>query len=135
MKVRMGKSGDFSVIVVNGKMMGGLDAQELEGHLSEALQTEHSAVVDLSKCEWLSTTELGMLLYYYRQFGRENLEVYLVLSPTEGRLERLIMVTGLAEVFKIYKSLDEAIAELSSTPEVSACINLQLVGKFAGRGR
>lgn len=66
-------------------------------------------IVDLTGLNFIDSTGLGVLIGGLRR-SREN-GGRVVLVATEGRILRLLRVTGLVRIFQVFESLDAAIAD------------------------
>ena len=64
-------------------------------------------IVDLTGLSFIDSTGLGVLIGGLRR-AREN-DGRVVLVATEGRILRLLRVTGLVRIFQVYESLDAAV--------------------------
>ncbi|MFH2056969.1 MAG: STAS domain-containing protein [bacterium] len=109
MKVSVSEQDGVNVVAVSGKMMGGPDTGELDEKLYTILGRGHKqAVIDLEKCEWINSSGLSILIHHYKKFNESGGD--LRLANLTSKIERILVISRLTEVFKSYDSLDEAIA-------------------------
>ena len=66
-------------------------------------------VVDLSQLEFLDSTGLGALIGAEKHAKEKGGEIRLVAH--EGQILRLLRITGLLEVFRVYSSIDAALTD------------------------
>jgi anti-sigma B factor antagonist len=108
MKVSASEREGVSIVSVSGKMMGGPDTGELDGKLYDLINKgSKRAVVDLSNCEWINSSGLSILIHHYKKFKDAGGE--LVLANLTDKIERIMVIARLTEVFSVYDSVDEAV--------------------------
>jgi anti-sigma B factor antagonist len=82
----------------------------LRAALMEAAEhTGHVLVVDLSQLDFLDSTGLGALIGAHKRASESNGSVRLVAQ--EGQILRLLRITGLLDVFRVYPNIDAALAD------------------------
>jgi anti-sigma B factor antagonist len=82
----------------------------LRAALMEAAEHEgHALVVDLSQLEFLDSTGLGALIGAHRRAAEKNGSVRLVVQ--EGQILRLLRITGLLEIFRVYPTVEAALSD------------------------
>lgn len=109
MKVTVTEKNGISVVAVAGKLMGGSDTGELDEKLYALLgKGSKKAVVDLAQCEWINSSGLSILIHHYKKFRDADGE--LRLANLTDKIERILVIARLTEVFKVYDNVDEAIA-------------------------
>jgi anti-sigma B factor antagonist len=87
----------------------------LRAALTEAASHgKHNIIVDLSRLDFLDSTGLGALIAADKQAKLREGEVRLV--ACEGQILRLLRITGLLDVFRVYPDIDAAL--LGSMPLV-----------------
>jgi anti-sigma B factor antagonist len=69
---------------------------------------EREVVVDLRGVEFIDSTGLGALIGAHKRVVEHGHTLRVVLS--EGTIERLLTITGLARIFALYRSVDDAVA-------------------------
>ena len=65
-------------------------------------------VVDLSAVTFIDSTALGVLVHSAKRLGPDGGALHIVCGP--GGVRRILEITGLAGVFAIHPTLDEALA-------------------------
>lgn len=109
MKVSLSEKNGISVISVSGKMMGGPDTGELDEKLYALLaKGQKHAVVDLQNCEWINSSGLSILIHHYKKFKDAGGE--LRLANLTDKIERIMVISRLTEVFSVHDTLDDAVA-------------------------
>jgi anti-sigma B factor antagonist len=85
----------------------------LQGRISDTLESgRHALVVDLSAVEFLDSSGLGVLvagLNRAREVGGD-----LTLVCARANVLKLFEITGLDQVFAVYPTVAEAVADVSS---------------------
>jgi anti-sigma B factor antagonist len=112
MRVTRKDLGDVTVIEVKGRIRGHDDADFLDEKLYATLGRGCSkAVVDLGSCDWISSAGIRILIHHHNSFKKNYGE--LKLSNLTRKIEKIITITRLAQVFDIYDSNDEAVMAFS----------------------
>jgi len=108
MKVTVTEQDGVSIIGIEGKLMGGPDTGELDEKFYALLgKGIKKAVVDLRKCEWVNSSGLSILIHHYKKFKDADGE--LILANLTSKIERILVIARLTEVFSVHDSLDEAV--------------------------
>lgn len=98
----------IDVIEIKGKIMGGDDFIELDDKLYSLIgRGRTKAVIDLSKCDWINSTGLGRLIHHSTSF--KDVKGELKLANLTERIDKIITITRLTEVFAVTDSVDEAL--------------------------
>jgi anti-sigma B factor antagonist len=110
------ESGGATVLRLGGMVKVGETVRELESRL-ERIGNEQtgSVILDLTDLEYMDSTTLGVLVGALHRFKAQNRELVLV-NPRE-RIASLLRVANLDSLFRIYKSVAEAIAEFKRAEE------------------
>lgn len=94
------------------RLRGSLDlatAASVRAALVEAVGAiNHGIVVDLTRLEFLDSTGLGALIGAHRRAVENGGEIRLAVG--EGRIARLLNITGLMRVFPVFATLEDAVA-------------------------
>lgn len=93
-------------------------APALRDGLTELLQDGTSVVVDLTEVGFLDSTGLGALVAARTTAAERGASLPLVC--THQRILKLFTITGLDGVFRIYDTVDAAIAGLDEPAETDA---------------
>jgi anti-sigma B factor antagonist len=116
LSVTRGGTSDVPVVVV--AVDGEVDvyaAPALRDGLTDLLNEGSSVVVDLSEVGFLDSTGLGALVAARTAASEHGVELPLVC--THQRILKLFTITGLDGVFRIYDSVDAALASLDATAD------------------
>ncbi|GAC1651893.1 MAG: anti-sigma factor antagonist BldG [Vulcanimicrobiaceae bacterium] len=70
---------------------------------------KHEIIVDLTRVEFIDSTGLGALIGGHRRALENGGSVSLVTN--EGPIERLLNITGLIRVFKVYSNVESALED------------------------
>lgn len=109
MKVNAYEKDGVSVIEVKGQMMGGPDTGELDEKLYAIVgKGNKQAVVDLAGCDWINSSGLSILIHHYKKFKDAGGE--LKLANLTKKVERVMVIARLTEVFDAKDSVEEALA-------------------------
>jgi anti-sigma B factor antagonist len=92
------------------RLRGSLDlatAPTVRAALSEATEKgNQELIVDLTQLEFLDSTGLGVLIGAHRRVAEHGGSLRLIVK--DGPISRLLNITGLIAVFKVYHSVDDA---------------------------
>ncbi len=78
---------------------------------------KHEIIVDLTQVSFIDSTGLGALIGGHRRAMENHGSVSLVIL--EGPIERLLNITGLIRVFKVYATLQSALEDTGRlTPSI-----------------
>lgn len=98
-----------TVVAVGGEI-DVYTAPKLRDKISEVVAAGHrDLVVDLEKVEFLDSTGLGVLVGGLKKVRAEDGSLSLVCS--QERLLKIFRITGLAKVFTIHASVDDALRD------------------------
>ncbi len=107
MKFKHYEQGDVDVIEVQGKIMGGDDFAPLDEKLYSILgRGRRKAIINLAKCDWINSTGLGRLIHHSTTFKEQKGE--LKLANLTEKIDKIITITRLTEVFDVADSMEEA---------------------------
>ncbi len=106
--------GDVVVFDVQGEIMGGEETTLFHGRIHEYLnRNKKNVVVDLAKVDWMNSVGLGMLISALTSV--KNAGGRLVLCNI-NKIESILTITRLINVFEHYDSRQQAIEALSKQP-------------------
>lgn len=112
MKVTCTDHDGVTVIGIKGRIRGLEEAEYLDDKLYAAIGRGcNKAVVDLSDCDWINSAGIRILIHHHNCFKRNYGE--LKLSNLTRKIEKIVTITRLAQVFSIYESREEAITSFS----------------------
>jgi anti-sigma B factor antagonist len=110
MKVTVTEQNNIAVIAIQGKMMGGPDTGELDEKLYAMLgKGNKTTIVDLAGCEWINSSGLSILIHHYKKYRDAGGE--LKLANLTDKIERIMVISRLTEVFKVYDTLEAALKD------------------------
>ena len=111
------KVGDLENGVRTISVRGELDlstAPDLEGPLDEALSNgEGSLLIDLSRCEFIDSTGIALIVRAWQRLDSGENGRALVLCSQNDQVRRVLEITGLELSIPVHLTRDEAIAALS----------------------
>lgn len=112
MKIAVDNRRAFPVVAIKGKMMGGPDTGVLDvkfyGLLALGVK---KAVVDLKECEWINDSGLSILVHHCNKFKDAGGE--LVIASLSDKIERIMVIARLTEVFRVFEDRDAALIGLN----------------------
>jgi anti-anti-sigma factor len=116
MELTYEKTMGVTVVHALGKLIGGVeDSKAFHGLFQSLLNDgERAFVVDLSDTPWASSQGIGMLISAYASVKRNDGQ--LVLANAAVRIQDVLTVTRLYLIFRVFHTVDEAIAHLSAGP-------------------
>ena len=112
MKVKRDDRDSIVILRLDGKLMGGPDAETIQNAIREAVgEGKKNVLVDLGNVSWVNSTGLGILIANYTTLKRE--EGKLKLLNVSKRIESILMVTKLNTIFDSYSTEEEALQSFS----------------------
>jgi anti-anti-sigma factor len=115
------RRGKWEVLVLTGELDLAVGS-ELQSSVIRLLPPDEvqALAIDLSEVTFIDSTVIGILAMAHRRAGRSGGQVALV--GAQGRVERLLHLTGLANVMDVRPSLDDldSIAEPDRRDEASS---------------
>ena len=109
MKIHREDSGEVTIIRLNGKLMGGPDADHFQTLIKELVEEDRRKIlVDMGKVSWVNSTGLGILISGYTTL--KNAEGTLKLVGVNKRIDQIFMVTKLHTIFEAYEEETSALA-------------------------
>jgi anti-sigma B factor antagonist len=109
MKLKREDNGEVTVLRMEGKLMGGPDADEFRKTLKDLLSTDRKKIlVDMGKVSWVNSTGLGILISGYTTL--QNSGGTLKLLHVNKRIDQIFMVTKLNTIFESFDDETRALA-------------------------
>ena len=109
MKIKREESGEIVILRLEGKLMGGPDADVFQGLIKELVAADRKKVlVDLGKVSWVNSTGLGILISGYTTLKNNGGSLKLV--NVNKRIDQILIVTKLHTVFDAYDDESRALA-------------------------
>jgi anti-anti-sigma factor len=110
------KVGDLERGVRTIAVSGELDlstAPELEGPLNQALEAdEGSVLIDLSRCEFIDSTGIALIVRAWQRLSRGDNGRALVICSHNDQVRRVLEITGLELSIPVHMTRDEALAAI-----------------------
>jgi len=110
MKVTVSHEGGVAVIAIEGSI-DGKTAPLVRQEIAPSLEGAKSAIIDLSKVDYLSSAGLRLLLLMYREFSAKSGK--LVLLGLSEDIRTVMSHTGFLNFFTLAGSLPEALQAIS----------------------
>ncbi|MCK4753920.1 MAG: STAS domain-containing protein [Calditrichia bacterium] len=100
---------DIVIISLNGKIMGGPEATEINEKFNQLIDTKKlKIVIDLNNVEWMNSSGLGILIGAVSLFRNNNGQLRII--NVSERIQNLLKITKLAGIFETSSSLEEALS-------------------------
>ena len=101
--------GDVAILTLKGNLMGGPETQEIRDHIYSLIGDGITKVViDLAKVKWMNSVGLGALMAALTSM--KNKGGSLKLANVAKKVQSLLMITQLLNIFETYESVDRAVA-------------------------
>lgn len=96
------------ILEPKGKIMGGPDASLLHDTLYDFIKKDkRQVVIDLGQVDWMNSSGLGILIAGYTTL--RNNDGMLKLANVTDKIQSLLVITKLRQVFEAYDSVDDAV--------------------------
>ena len=106
--------GRVCVIKCFGRLVNGVEAQAMESAFTRALQDGNRLVVDTAEVNRVDSTGMGVLVRFLSRIKLQGGD--LRLAAPQPFLLRLLQLTKLSSVFRVYDSEEEAILSFLKNP-------------------
>jgi len=104
------------VLTLSGDLMSGPEVAPFQDHVKKLLKNGiKNVVVDFSKVRWFGSAMLGVLTASLTSLRGEGGD--LKLTGVTKKIESILMVTQLANIFETLDSVDSAVASFASEGE------------------
>lgn len=101
------------------------EAFRLKNNLIEDNCNFNKIIVDLSECDYIDSTFLGALIYSYRRIKERNGILVLIIGHTQ--LSKSFIYDEISKMFRVFRTLEEAVNELSNKNKLSESAKLQQI--------
>ena len=110
MKIKEKMEGDIAVLSVSGNMMGGPETTALHDKLKSLISDGFKkVVVDIKGVKWMNSSGLGVLMACMSSLQQAG--GTLKLSSVTEKVQSILMITKLIEIFDTYESSERAVAK------------------------
>ncbi|RKY89416.1 anti-sigma factor antagonist [candidate division KSB1 bacterium] len=101
--------GDVAVLTLKGNLMGGPETQDLREHIYSLIGDGiKKVVIDLGKVKWMNSVGLGALMAALTSM--RNKGGNLKLANVTKKVQSLLMITQLMNIFETFETVDRAVA-------------------------
>jgi anti-sigma B factor antagonist len=109
MKIKVKTQNQISIITLNGKVVGDVEVGEIHKAIKKALDKEAKhIVVNLEDVSWMGSIGIGILICCLTSVKNAGGEMKL--SGLSEKVEKIIEMTKLDDIFDIYPTTDSAVA-------------------------
>ena len=95
-----------------GKELDSFNYQQLQNDILAILEKGCNLVIDMTACEYISSTGLRVLLYSRKVAAAKGLKLYLVGISDE--VKDVMKATGFNSFFIIFSTMEECLKEVKS---------------------
>ena len=114
MEILERRRGDALVVELHGRLMMGESTRRLRGHVRRVLDAgDRRIVLDLAACDYIDSAGLGELATALVRVQNSGGQLTL-LNPAK-RVEDLLRITRLLEVFDVYRDEETAVSSMKPT--------------------
>lgn len=112
MKIKREEKDGVVVLRLDGKLMGGPDADTMKAHIQQAIDEGNPRVlIDLANVPWMNSTGLGILIANYTTLTRA--EGKMKLMNVSSRINSVLIITQVGTVFETFSDEKSALASFS----------------------
>ncbi|WP_426571005.1 anti-sigma factor antagonist [Aquihabitans sp. McL0605] len=108
LRLEVSKQGGWSVVEVGGEIDVATAPRLREQLITLVNKQEYQIIVSLEAVDFIDSTGLGVLISGLKRVRMHDGEFALVC--TEPRILKVFEITGLLAVFKVYATIEEAVA-------------------------
>ena len=113
MNYSVSEQGDIVVISLNGKIMGGPEATEINEKFNQLIDDNKlKIVINLENVDWMNSSGLGIIIGAVSLFRKNNGQLRII--NVSERIQNLLKITKLAGIFETSNSLEEAISSFKN---------------------
>jgi anti-sigma B factor antagonist len=116
MKIKETIQGKVAILSPSGNLMGGPDTQELHDHVKSLISDGiNNVVIDLGKVKWMNSSGLGALIAVMTSL--KNAGGSLKLASVTNKVNSLLMITQMIQIFETYATAERAAASFLEEPK------------------
>ena len=109
MRIESREKDGVVILDLQGKLMGGPDAETFKAAIRKLLENgQKRIVVNLHGIDWINSTGMGILISGYTTMRRGGGDLRLL--HVSDRIRSILYVTKLNLIFKCFENEDEAVA-------------------------
>jgi len=109
MKIKQEDREGVTILRLNGKLMGGPDAETFQKLIRELVESgKKKVVVDMGDVSWVNSTGLGILISGYSTLRNAGGTIKLI--RVNKRIDQIFMVTKLHTIFDTFEDETHALA-------------------------
>lgn len=110
MKIKEKMEGDIAILSVSGNMMGGPDTSALHEKVKSLVADGvKKVVIDIKGVKWMNSSGLGVLMACMSSLQQASGK--LKLSNVTEKVQSILMITKLIEIFETYENAERAVAK------------------------
>ncbi len=118
MKIKEKMEGDVAVLTVSGNMMGGPETSVLHDKVKSLISEGLSKVViDIKGVKWMNSSGLGVIMACMTSLQQAGGK--LKLASVTDKVQSILMITKLIEVFETYENASRAVAKFQEEERTS----------------
>ena len=115
MKITEEIRGNVAVLTVTGALMSGPEVAPFQDHIKRLVRDGiRNVVVDFSHVKWFGSSMLGVLTASLTTLRHEGGD--LRLTGVTRKIQSILMVTQLANIFRTIETVDRAVASFQTEP-------------------
>ncbi len=109
MRIDSREKNGIIILDLQGKLMGGPDAEAFKNTITKLIDTgRKKVIVNLHNIDWINSTGMGILISGYTTMRRSGGD--LCLLHVSDKIRSILYVTKLSTIFKCYDNEDDAVA-------------------------
>ena len=114
MDIEHRKVGDVTIIHLTPEVVAEVSHDLFLLMIDTLLDQGHTQmVVDVSSLRWINSMGLGLLVGAHRKVDEQNGQI--VIAGPNQRIQDLMRVVGMLQVWKVYETVDEAVASIDGS--------------------
>ncbi len=112
MGVTVTDQNEVTIIGLSGKIMGGPEAGQVNETINALIdEGKNKIVMDLKEVEWMNSSGLGILIGTITTLKNNNGRLSLI--HVSDRIQHLLKITKLSNVFTIHSDLETALKDFA----------------------
>jgi len=122
MSVREKVSGDVSIIMVRGNLLGGKETTEVHELVKQLIASGKTKVVfDLSRVKWMNSSGMGMLMACYSTMSNVNGKIGI--AAMSEKVEDVMQITKINTLFENFDTVQQAVKFFNQPKNKSGYLN------------